>query len=48
VRRFRLFAALKNLGNLAEQTSGAIGELDQGQFLGDFTIEGKLHTLQFR
>ena len=47
VRRFRLFATRRNLGHRAEQTSGALGKLEQGQFLGDFAIEGKLHTLQF-
>ncbi len=35
----------RNLGHRAEETSGALGGIEQGQFLGNFTIEGKL--LQF-
>jgi len=45
VRRFRLFAAPRNIGHRAEETFGALGGIEQGQFLGNFAIEGKL--LQF-
>jgi hypothetical protein len=45
VRRFRLFAVPRNLGHRTKQTSGAYGGLDQGQFFGDFAIEGKLLQL---
>ena len=45
MRRFRLFAAPRNLGHRAEETSGALGGIEQGQFLGNFAIEGML--LQF-
>ena len=45
MRRYRLFAAPRNLGHRAEETSGALGGIEQGQFLGNFAIDGKL--LQF-
>jgi hypothetical protein len=32
----------RNLGHCAEETSGALGGIEQGQFLGNFAIEGKL------
>ena len=32
----------RNLGHHAEETSGALGGIEQGQFLGNFVIEGKL------
>ena len=32
----------RNLGHHAKETSGALGGFDQGQFLGNFAIEGKL------
>ena len=40
-----LFAAPRSLGHRAKETSSALGGIEQGQFLGNFTIEGKL--LQF-
>jgi hypothetical protein len=45
VRRFRLFAAPRNLGYCAKETYSALGGIERGQFLGNFAIEGKL--LQF-
>ena len=45
VRRFRLFAVPRNLGHRAEETSGTFGGIEQGQFLENFAIEGKLLQL---
>jgi hypothetical protein len=45
VRRFRLFAAPRNLGHHAKETSGALGGVEQAQFLGNYAIEGKLLQL---
>ncbi len=45
MRRFRLFAAPRNLGHRTEENSGALGGIEQGQLLGNFTIEGKLLQL---
>ena len=35
----------RNLGHRAEETSGALGGIEQGQFLGNFANEGKLLQL---
>ena len=45
MRRFRLFAVPRNLGHHAEETSGALGGIEQAQFLGNYAIEGKLLQL---
>ncbi len=45
MRRFRLFATPRNLGHHAKETSGALGGIEQGQFLGNYAIEGKLLQL---
>ena len=45
MRRFRLFAAPRNLGHHAKETSGALGGVEQAQFLGNYAIEGKLLQL---
>ncbi len=45
VRRFRLFAVPRNLGHHAKETSGTLGGIEQGQFLENFAIEGKLLQL---